>query len=517
MKKTVTNKLDKITAQIIEKLESGVNPWVKPWRMLREKKQPSPEALKHFAYNYVSNLPYSFLNQQALKPGYYLTFKQVKELGGNVKKGARASFVLYTNSTQREAKPAEVATAKATLQERSVLFELHKYFSIYPLGTVYFTSDNTATIYNFVNKDYAVFNLEDCENVREIKRTSSLEEIVYPEHEEIDALILDYMNREGINFVNDRISDRAFFRHSLLSEDNQQIVLPMKRQFKTIEEYYSTAFHEMTHSTGMPSRLNREAFKPGNNSGFGSMSYSREELVAEMGACYAIGYLGLDAEKTEKNSAAYLRSWASKLMGELKDKIVIASNQAAKAFNFIFELEEYATKKEETNKEEKTATVGVPDLGASARAVAHFQNVTGLLKLEEPKAAHNLKMINLEKTATGHAVRSVAGSKKLLTPQGLKQRAINVVKMCFNVYDLAFETDRDKLIFDWFYNYILGVYCDRAQSLQGGRLSIADYHAVSDLAADALSTCFMLEQQLGGRPAQIIPVKALYQDEALPF
>src|SRR5580704_18512488 len=88
------------------------------------------------------------------------------------------------------------------------------------------------------------------------------------------------------------------------------VAMPARSAFLAAEEYYSTLFHEITHSTGHPSRLGREGIL--NHNPFGSDDYSKEELVAEMGAAMLCGVAGIESH-TIDNSAAYLQSWISRL------------------------------------------------------------------------------------------------------------------------------------------------------------------------------------------------------------
>jgi antirestriction protein ArdC len=107
--------------------------------------------------------------------------------------------------------------------------------------------------------------------------------------------------------------------------------MPSKNLFGTAEEYYSTLFHELTHSTGHCSRVGREGIEQLNT--FGSESYSKEELIAEMGAAMLCGVTGI-APSTIPNSAAYLQSWINRLRGDSK-LLVSAASQAQKASDFI--------------------------------------------------------------------------------------------------------------------------------------------------------------------------------------
>ncbi|PKL13972.1 MAG: hypothetical protein CVV52_03675, partial [Spirochaetae bacterium HGW-Spirochaetae-8] len=100
------------------------------------------------------------------------------------------------------------------------------------------------------------------------------------------------------------------------------------------EHYYSALFHELAHSTGHENRLKR--FKGEvDEMLFGSTSYSKEELVAEMASSFILNELGIETVDTERNSNAYLAGWLSKLKSD-PHFIVEAAPKAAKAANYIF-------------------------------------------------------------------------------------------------------------------------------------------------------------------------------------
>ena len=106
----------------------------------------------------------------------------------------------------------------------------------------------------------------------------------------------------------------------------------MKPQFQVVNEYYSTTFHEITHSTGHKTRLDR--LQTGQVAAFGSEEYSKEELVAEIGSATLMNLLGIETVKTFRNTAAYIQSWLNVLKNDNKF-IVSASSKAEKAVNFI--------------------------------------------------------------------------------------------------------------------------------------------------------------------------------------
>ena len=110
----------------------------------------------------------------------------------------------------------------------------------------------------------------------------------------------------------------------------------MKEQYSIINEYYSTTYHELIHSTGHKNRLNR--LQTGAIAAFGSEEYSKEELVAEIGSATIMNMLGIETTKTFRNSAAYIQSWLKVLRSDNKF-IVSASSKAEKAVKYILAAE----------------------------------------------------------------------------------------------------------------------------------------------------------------------------------
>ena len=109
------------------------------------------------------------------------------------------------------------------------------------------------------------------------------------------------------------------------------VQMPERTSFDSVEEYYSTLFHELTHSTGHPTRLNRSTLTYFER--FGDHNYSREELVAEMGAAFLAGYCGIES-RTINNSAAYLANWLVTLKNDPR-MVLVAASQAQKAADLI--------------------------------------------------------------------------------------------------------------------------------------------------------------------------------------
>lgn len=285
---------DIVTEHIIAEMEKGIIPWQQPWCGGSEE-----------AISYTSRRPYSLLNQILLgKPGEYLTYKQATELGGQVKKGAKAKFVVfYTMVNQKKVKEVDPETGEETGKTKTVKVE-----------------------YGFpVLRFYNVFHIDDVEGLESKieKDTSNAHDPI----EEADRVASEYVEREeGLNLIIQH-SNKAYY-----SPKKDEVVVPELAQYKVKEEYYSTLYHELTHSTGITSRCNR---KIDGIAAFGDFSYSKEELVAEIGSAMSLNRLGIECEKAFKNSVAYIQGWL-KAFKDDKKMIVIAAGQAQKAVEYIF-------------------------------------------------------------------------------------------------------------------------------------------------------------------------------------
>ena len=268
---------NEVTTRIIAQMEEGGIPWQKPW------------VANGKAISRSTGKPYSLLNQMLLgRPGEYLTFKQCQEAGGKVKKGEKASMVVFWKFIEQE--------DEETGEKKEVPFLRY----------------------------YNVFHIDQCEGIT-AKHTT---ETVFPDGaatlEAAQEIIYDYLGREGVKLSHEE-GDRAFYRPA-----TDEVVLPIRKQFISTAEYYSTVFHELTHSTGHPKRLNRLS-KP---SFFGTEDYSKEELVAEIGAATLVNHVGLENSSSFRNNAAYLQNWLKVLMDD-KRFIVSAAGRAEKAVNLI--------------------------------------------------------------------------------------------------------------------------------------------------------------------------------------
>lgn len=264
-----------VTSRIISQMEQGIIPWQKPWIA-------SDQAISRS-----TGKPYSLLNQMILgKPGEYITFKQCQQEGGKVKKGEKAQMVVFWKFIEQE--------DEETGEKKQVPFLRY----------------------------YSVFHIDQCEGLT-AKHTKPLAQTAKPD-EVAENMIAAYAQRSGVT-IKHQEGDRAFYRPS-----NDTVILPLLAQFAETTEYYSTAFHELTHSTGHSTRLNRLD----KTAYFGSEAYSKEELVAEIGASALVNHAGLETSTSFRNSAAYIQNWL-KVLRDDKRFIVSASGKAEKAVNLI--------------------------------------------------------------------------------------------------------------------------------------------------------------------------------------
>jgi antirestriction protein ArdC len=288
-----------ITDRIIAELEKGIIPWKRPWVCVGK---GYGKAVSH-----TNGKPYSLLNQLLLgKPGEYITWNQCKKEGGNVKKGAKARMVCFWKMLpvdKTDADGAPIIDEKTGKTAQKVIPYL---------------------------KYYNVFHIDDCDGIKakySNVTTPATPATVAEINDKAEKVLRDYIAREGITLEEEE-SDEAYY-----SPAADLIHLPIRKQFESTAEYYSTAFHESVHSTGHKSRLDR--LTTGRAAAFGGSDYSKEELVAELGAASICHALGLETDSSFKNSAAYIQSWLKALRND-KRMVVTAASKAEKAVARIF-------------------------------------------------------------------------------------------------------------------------------------------------------------------------------------
>ncbi len=282
-----------VTSQIIALLEQGVAPWRCSWSRYG------------MARNYATGHIYSGINAllMNLTPHpipYFMSFRQIKAKGGQIRKGAKAARV-YFFKTYHKDENGHSLTAQEVEALNGMGEETHRISFL---------------------KSFCVFNIEDIEGI-EIEIT----EVALQDHEKIERCeqFIAQIPQPPQWVFEDA---NAAYYHPITDKLN----MPDIRQFETPQEYYSTLFHELIHATGHASRLNREGITKHNP--FGSADYSKEEMIAELGASFLCAHTGINLPEVTKNNAAYLQGWLSVLKADHK-LIFKAAAQAQKAVDYL--------------------------------------------------------------------------------------------------------------------------------------------------------------------------------------
>jgi antirestriction protein ArdC len=278
-----------VTDQIVAMLEKGVVPWRSP--ILGRSSAGHPKNLntgKQYRGVNVFLLAFTAF-AKGYGSSYWITFNQAKERGGNVKKGEKSSMVVFWKQYETTNKEAG----------RPTIVPVMRY--------------------------YNVFNAEQIEG-NEIPDAVKFEPIEFKPIEGAEQIASGYLGAPSIEHDG---GQQAFYRPA-----SDSVHLPQRTRFASVEEYYSTLFHELSHSTGHSSRLDRKLDT--NPRPFGSPDYGKEELIAEMSAAFLCSSAGIQPTVIE-NQAAYLAGWLKQLKSD-KKLVISAAGQAQKAADWIRNL-----------------------------------------------------------------------------------------------------------------------------------------------------------------------------------
>jgi antirestriction protein ArdC len=276
-----------VTRKILDALKKGVRPWAKGWR------SRLPQRHNGEFYKGVNVFELWFAaEEKGYRSPFWMTYKQAQELGAYVKKGEKATQVVYWGSYSKQ-------TGKVD------------------------ENGDPETKKGMVLRLYYVFNAEQIEG---------LPAKYYPENQpSLDsATRLEHADQ----FVKNTGADiRQGGSQPAYYPQFDYIKMPAYQDFHNPETYYSTIFHELTHWTGPVSRTGRvDKFAR-----FGDEKYAREELVAELGAAFLCAILGVSNEPREDH-ASYLKSWA-KILTNDKKAFVDTASKAQTAVDYLHGLQ----------------------------------------------------------------------------------------------------------------------------------------------------------------------------------
>jgi antirestriction protein ArdC len=286
-----------VTDQVIALLEKGIVPWQKPWK---EAGMP---------INLLSKRPYQGINLWLLnalnyEKNFFLTWEQIKNLGGSVNKNEKGQMVVFWKNTLK--KPEELDK-----EGKAKTIPMLRY--------------------------YKVFNIAQCRDI-----PVELIPVADESHEVIDPILeCEAILNAAPDLPLISFSGKAAAYYNV---EKDEITLPKMKSFKSSPAYYSTLYHELIHATGAEKRLNRKTLV--DMVPFGTECYALEELIAEMGSAYLCQFSGILPNEI-KNTVAYLDNWLGVLKND-KKFIVSASGQAQKAADYILNRADNEPK-EETN------------------------------------------------------------------------------------------------------------------------------------------------------------------------
>ena len=302
-------------AKLKEQIAAGVAPWQKPWAPGERRLPENIQTKKPYRGG---NSVYLSVTQTA--KGYsdhrWATYKQIKDMGGQVRTGEKATHVLfYKFDDEKEKAQAQPGTP-----------------------TTEGTAEKNQTRPPLV-RCYAVFNVEQADNLK-LDRTGEDQEKPpeWKSHQTAERVIHD----SGVPVAHLR-GDRAFYN---LQTDT--VTLPEREQFASANGYYQTALHELGHATGHPSRMDRETLKNGVGH-FGSTEYAREELRAEMSAMMTGERVGVGHDGSR--GAAYVKGWLQAIDDDPKE-IYKAAADAQKISDYL--LRPIREREQETEQEHRT-------------------------------------------------------------------------------------------------------------------------------------------------------------------
>jgi len=288
---------------MIEKIKQVENDWEKPWISNPQKKPQN--ALTGRQYNGINDLMLYFQTEKMnYKVPAFLTFNQAKEIGASVYKGEKGFPVAFWGKYYYE---IENPKNRITPEDYKKLpFEEKEKFD-----KKLFLQE--FTVFNVEQTSIPQVNPELWEKIQAKFETQNLlDETGALRSKELDKLLTEKSWLCPINVLD---SNSAYYNPS-----QDYINVPLFNQFKDGESFYSTLLHEMAHSTGHESRLGRDF-----SGGFGSSSYGKEELIAELTAAFSASELGISTKIREEN-AQYLKSWLNSIKEDPKFILSVLSS-----------------------------------------------------------------------------------------------------------------------------------------------------------------------------------------------
>ncbi len=281
-----------VTDRMVQALEQGIVPWRRPWTPGGQPRSMSTCRAYRGINTWLLSLA---LREQGWRSPWFGTYRQISELGGQVRRGERSTLVTFwktLDKDERDPVTGEITTRRVPLV-----------------------------------RQFRVFNAAQADHLpgRFYPEPGDNQPIAAPQ-----AVLDGYLRQPGAPVLRHDVEGKAYYHPAA-----DEIHLPPITSFRSPGHYYATGYHETAHSTGHPARLNRSGITdPG--AVFGSHAYGKEELVAQMTASMLCAQTGIDTDEIFTNSAAYIGSWLTAIKGDPK-MVVAAATAAERAADLISE------------------------------------------------------------------------------------------------------------------------------------------------------------------------------------
>ncbi|MGH0347415.1 ArdC family protein [Sinorhizobium meliloti] len=284
---SIKDTYQRITDAIIEQFEAGTKPWIRPWRG-NSRGSLVPRRATGEAYRGINVLMLWLASELAgYEENTWMTYRQAKDLGGQVRKGEKGSLVVkYGTFTPKEREDDD---------ERAIPYL----------------------------KGYTVFNVEQIEN---------LPDRFYRPAEELPATPVPHLETVETFVRNTGAAITYGGTTACYRPAPDDILMPDRARFVNEVHLYSTLLHETSHWSGAKHRLDRDL-----SGRFGRESYAIEELVAELSAAFLCADLGV-AHDPRDNTVTYLESWLQALKND-KRAIISAAARAQEAAGYLHGLQ----------------------------------------------------------------------------------------------------------------------------------------------------------------------------------
>lgn len=295
-----------ITDKVIEGVKEKGLQWFKTWNGTDCTDVPISYTTKK-AYKGINHLLLSWdMERYDYEDNEFITINQAKKLGGTIKKGSKRSMIVFYNVSFKDTDTKKYYRNEKELEKAG----LDKH------------APNIQSF--FTPRYYNVFNVSCFDGLPKTKKKDkekALEGTIFNKIDKAEDVWNGYVNSPKLSHR----GDKAFYRPS-----TDSITMPKQTSFNTSDDYYKVLFHEAIHSTGHENRLKRSGVM--GVARFGDDEYSKEELVAELGAMFLENITGIKSK--ENNSQAYINGWLERLENNPK-WIINASSQSQRAVEHI--------------------------------------------------------------------------------------------------------------------------------------------------------------------------------------